>query len=383
MRRAGGVLPCCARNVLKCVDCFLGKTVVQRGRIRTVESEYGVRLPSFPAIPDLSLGKTALLDDGRHEPLFAFPAPRADFDQVARLDPTRVEIDAKPPPVGRSWPRGPFNSLVLHLLALLVVIGWPSPTPANIPAPIPVALVIEQPPPQPAEPKPAPTPLPGRRASDDFAEVPAAKPERGDGDAAPSAGEPQPAAAEAQSAAAPPSPPAPEPDRPKEEPSAEPRPAAAEAQLAAMAPPPMPPKRAAPTTPAAVRPPKPLGSEWPLPLYADHPQAPVHAAWLVGPSAIRDEYCARLLHLTLRNIDLLPLSAIGARRGETVVTFRLTGDGTLNSVRVEQSSGYPDIDQRIARMVLAVGRFPPLPPWIQGQWMDFTFTLHFPHPLQR
>jgi TonB family protein len=87
--------------------------------------------------------------------------------------------------------------------------------------------------------------------------------------------------------------------------------------------------------------------------------------------------------LTLRNIGLLPLAAIGARHGETTVTFRLTGDGIVNSVKVDRSSGYPDIDQKIAQMVLAVGRFPPLPQSIPGQWVDFTFDLRFPHPLQR
>jgi protein TonB len=385
MRQAGGVLPCCVRDVLKCSDCFLGKTVVQRGRIRTVESEYGVRLSRSPAIRDLSLGKTALLDDGRHEPLFAFATPRAAFAEVARLDPTRVEFDAKPPPIGRGSPRGSFDSLILHLLALLVIIGWPSQIPADIPAPIPVELVIEQPPPPPpAEPKPRANPAQGRHASDDFAEVAAPKPDKGAGDAAAAnAGEPQPSATQAQSPLAPPSPAAPEPDRPKEETLAEPQPSTAETRVAAVTPPPLPPKPAAPRTQAVLRTPKPLGSEWPLPLETDHPQAPVHAARLVGPAAIRDEYCARLLSLTLRNIGLLPLSAIGARHGQTSVQFRVTGDGTLNSVKVVQSSGYPDIDVRVAQMVLAVGRFPPLPQWIRGEWMDFTFDLRFPHPSQR
>jgi TonB family protein len=154
-----------------------------------------------------------------------------------------------------------------------------------------------------------------------------------------------------------------------------------------VAPPPLPPKPApakpAPQTQATVRTPKPPGWTWPLPLHQTHPQVAAHLARLTGPSATRDEYCVRLLSLTLRNIGLLPLAAIGARHGETTVTFRLDGDGTLNSVKVERSSGYPDIDQKIAQMVIAVGAFPPLPQWIPGRWMDFTFDLHFPHPLQR
>jgi len=90
-----------------------------------------------------------------------------------------------------------------------------------------------------------------------------------------------------------------------------------------------------------------------------------------------------LLELLLRHLDLLPLSYVGARRGMTVLTIRVLADGKINSMRISQSSGYSDIDERVEKMVIAVGRLPPLPQWIQGQWMDFTFQLHFPHPLQR
>jgi TonB family protein len=352
-----------------------------------VESENGVRLPSSPDTADLALGETAPPGEGRREPVLASSAPRGEFDEVIRLDPTRGGFEPEPPPVGRGWPRGPIDSLILHLLALVMIIGWPSQTPANIPAPIPVELVIEPPPPsQMAEPKPPANPLQGRRASEDIAEALSPKLEKGAGDAARSAGEPQPPGAETQSTAAPPLLSPAEPDRPAEPASADPQPPAAETQVATVAPP-LPPKPAAakpmPQTQATVRTPKPLGSAWPLPLYQDHPQVAAHLARLTGPSAARDEYCARLLSLTLRNIALLPLAAIGTRHGETTVTFRLGGDGTLNSVKVARSSGYSDIDEKIAQMVIAVGSFPPLPQWIPGSWMDFTFDLHFPHPLQR
>jgi TonB family protein len=351
------------------------------------ESEYGVRLPNSPDTADPALGETAPPGDRRHEPVLAFSAPRGAADVVIRLDPTRVGFEPNPPPVERGWPRGPIDSFILHLLALVIIAFWPAQTPPDIPMPIPVALVVEPPPPQPAEPKPTANPPQGRRASEDFAEAPSRKLEKGAGDTPPSAGEPQPSAAETQSTAAPPLPSPAEPDRPTEPAAAEPQPAAAETRVAAVAPPPLPPKPAAakptPPTQAALRTPKPLGSAWPLPLYQPHPQVAAHLARLTGPSAARDEYCARLLSLTLRNIALLPLAAIGTRHGETTVTFRLEGDGTLNSVKVARSSGYPDIDQKIAQMVIAVGPFPPLPQWIPGPWMDFTFDLHFPHPLQR
>ena len=345
-----------------------------------VESEHGVRLPGSRDTPDLALG------DGRHEPVLASSARDGEFDEIIRLDPTRRGFEPNPPPVGRGSPRGPIDSLILHLLALVMITLWPSQTPADIPTPIPVDLVLEQPPP-PAEPKPAANPMQGRRASEDFAEAASPKLEPGTGEAPPSAGEPQPPTAETQTAAAPPLLPPPEPQRPTEPASAGPQPPVTETQVATVAPPPVPPTpapaRPTPPTQATVRTPKPLGSAWPLPLYQTHPQVAAHLARLTGPSAARDEYCARLLSLTLRNFGLLPLAAIGTRHGETTVTFRLEGDGTLNSVKVARSSGYPDIDEKITQMVIAVGSFPPLPQWIPGSWMDFTFDLHFPHPLQR
>jgi TonB family protein len=66
-----------------------------------------------------------------------------------------------------------------------------------------------------------------------------------------------------------------------------------------------------------------------------------------------------------------------------VLTIRILGDGTINSVKLAQSSGYTDIDQRIQRMVFAVGQYPPLPPRMPGTWMDFTFLMVFPDALER
>ena len=45
-----------------------------------------------------------------------------------------------------------------------------------------------------------------------------------------------------------------------------------------------------------------------------------------------------------------------------------------------QSSGYPDIDARVIKVVAAVGRFPPLPPWIDQPSWDINFHLRFPFP---
>ena len=41
------------------------------------------------------------------------------------------------------------------------------------------------------------------------------------------------------------------------------------------------------------------------------------------------------------------------------------------------------IDERIERMVAAVGRFPPLPQWFQGPAMELRLRLQFPEALER
>ena len=136
-----------------------------------------------------------------------------------------------------------------------------------------------------------------------------------------------------------------------------------------------PPKSKPPRQQTAMRMPQPLGDVWPLPL---HPNEARRTAAHIGPTATRDEYCAYALSLTLRHLDLLPESLIAARRGTTLVSLRVLYDGTVENVMIARSSGYPDIDERVEKMVLAVGRFPPLPQWVPGRWMDFTFQLHFP-----
>jgi len=80
---------------------------------------------------------------------------------------------------------------------------------------------------------------------------------------------------------------------------------------------------------------------------------------------------------------MLPLSMVGPRRGITTLTIRVLDDGTVARIAIAQSSGYPDIDERIERMVAAVGRFPPLPQWFQGPRMELRLRLQFPEALER
>ncbi|MGE5268358.1 MAG: TonB family protein, partial [Thiohalocapsa sp.] len=251
-------------------------------------------------------------------------------------------------------------------------------TPPEISPPIPIQLVIEQPPPpQPAQPKPPAKPPVGRYASDDFAAVEGPN-VMGRSDPAPEPPVPQPPPEPQTVLVAPPLPtpaPTPLPEQLTDDllsSAVETRTAVADLVL--------PPKAAPPKRPAKRKAIEALQTAWPLPLDTSAPA--VRSARLRGADAVRDEYCARALSLTLRHISLLPLSLTGMRKGQTVLAIQVLGDGTINGVKVARSSGYPDIDERVERMVLEVGRFPPLPTWM-GPSMDFTFQLHFPNKFQQ
>jgi TonB family protein len=338
---------------------------------RVMSDRIAAQLTDFPETIDLAFAAKELPGDGRHEPPAASTARRADVTDVARLDPTRTDFDSDPKPPERRVLGGPIASLLFHLVPLLALVTWMRP-PLQIPPPIPIQLVVEQPPPpppapQPALPKPEPKPPPGRRASDDMGEVGPPKPEKGADIAPPTSGEPQPpaAAAEAKPIVAPPEPPP------------EPAPVAAEVL------PPPPPKPAPPKREAAVPLPKPDGWILPFPLNANQTHEASRSARFPGPAASRDEYCAYALTLALQHINLLPLSLLGARHGDTAVAIVLHIDGSIDSVRVVRGSDYSDIDERVVQMVWAVGRFPPLPSWVPGPLAQFTFHLHFPNPSER
>jgi TonB family protein len=243
---------------------------------------------------------------------------------------------------------GLVGSLVLHLLPLLLLVSWAS-APADIP--IPVQLVIETPPPPPVAQEARKPPPRGPLASEDMGAPEAKRPEP---TAAPDEPAPPPEPTETQTAMVTPPPPKPEPPR--------------EAAAAPLPKPTPPPK----STPAVHRPQPVLR----LPL-------PLQPGRVPGPAATRDEYLAYLVALTRRHLDLLPLSMVGARRGETTLTIRVLDDGTVARIAVAQGSGYPDIDERIERMVAAVGRFPPLPQWFQGPSMELRLRLQFPEALER
>jgi TonB family protein len=327
----------------------------------------------------------APLDEARSEPLLpADPASVPPADQASNSGPIADDIagdrrepaapDAAPasppperaPPVGsrqRTGPFGPIGSLVLHLLPLLLLLNWSMRPPAEA-MPIPVRLVFPPPPP-PTKPravkplaKPAVRPPPGRLASDDIGDT---KTHGHD-----------PAKSEAVAA-----------DKPATARTPPPEP---EQKTAAAVPPPVPGASDLPNEKPVHDPPRPKPKPTvPQPLLR-RAAARIHfaarPAQFPGPAATRDEYLAYLKYLTLKHLNMLTMSMVAGRRGQTVIDILVLDDGTVATLKVGQSSGYPDIDRQIEAMIQAVGRFPPLPQWFQGPSMRLEFRIKFPEALE-
>src|SRR6202035_5026654 len=170
--------------------------------------------------------------------------------------------------------------------------------------PIPVQLVFEEPPPppQPAPTQPPPPPeqpQQGRLSSVDQGDVKPPGIGSTTSQPPPAAGDPQPNPTETETAAT------------------------------ATPPPPLPiPKPAPPKErQAAIQLPKPAGA--PVPHRDQTPHEAPRAAQVAGPAATRDEYLAYLVTLTRQHINLLPMSVIGDRRGETVISVVIRDNGAI------------------------------------------------------
>jgi TonB family protein len=291
------------------------------------------------------------------EPTLAAAPFFIEFDEPDRLDPERLGLTWElVPAVVRSIElRSPFVSLAIHLLPALVIILLPLLV-IEPPPPIPVQLVFEEAPPPAPEPQQQQQQQPkwetGRLSSVDTGVV---KPNLDLGRSAdalqpPSAAEQQQNPAETQTTAVVPPPPMPLPK-------------------------PAPPKE----KPAPIQMPKPSGAN--VPRREETPHEIARSARVPGTAAARDDYLAYLVTLTRQHINLLPMSIVGERRGETVISVMVYADGRIGPLSILRGSGYPDIDQRIQAMVAAVGKFPPLPQWYQGEAVQLELTLRFPDAL--
>jgi TonB family protein len=306
--------------------------------------------------------------ESEREPALFFVAP-AEANARGLMGPGFRRDDERTLPVKEQqrWSRlrGPVGSLILHLLPLLLLIDWPMSPPAEV-EPIPVQLVLEPPPkaaPAPLQPQPKPPAPPprGRLASEDLGEPEAKEVDKPKGD-------PPPADQAAKA----------------ETPRSETKPPDKPQQLAAVAPPPLPPAKAdAPKPEPVPKPaPKPTPAAHQVPRRVEDPGnlAPRHARF-PGPAATRDEYLAYMHSLIRQHYNLLSSGELGSRRGMVVVEFVVLDDGKIALLKVRRSSGWPDIDNRVAEMVAAVGHFPPLPQWFQGLAMPFEFGFPFPEAL--
>ncbi len=320
---------------------------------------------TFEAIIGDRVVDDAAADSERCEPKLAALPLFVEFGEPARLDPERAGLiwEVRTAAQWAIQLRSPLVSLAFHLLPLLIVLLLPLIM-TEPPAPIPVQLVFEPPPPPPPPPPPQPQPQPpqpepkmetGRLASVDMGVV---KPDMDLGRAAdpvpqPAAGAPQQTPTETQTAATttPPPPPLPMPK-------------------------PVPPKEHH----SAIQLPKPSGAN--VPHHEEVPREAQHSAHYPGTAATRDEYFAYLVTLTQRHIDVLPQALAHQRHGETALSIQVQSNGSVLGITVVQSCGDAELDQRVVAMVRAVGRFPPLPQWFQGEAMDMVFRVNFPLMLQ-
>ena len=271
---------------------------------------------------------------------------------------------------------GPIGSVVLHLLPLLLLVEWPMAAPPEV-EPIAVQLVLAPPPPeQPLRPVPPPQfkpPPPGRIASEDLGDTQAKQTSREAGDAPAAKDLPPPEVRPSETPqetadVVPPPPPE------------EPQPPPSDTQTAAIIPPP-PPEKPEPPKPKPKPNPNPTAQQ--ASHQTDEPGHTVaHRARYPGPAATRDEYLAYVHSLIRQHYNLLPLSMIGGRRGEAQIEFVVLDDGTIEMIKVRQSSGWQDIDARVELMIAAVRRVPPLPQWFQGSSMALILNLPFPDALR-
>ncbi|HZU91259.1 MAG TPA: TonB C-terminal domain-containing protein [Stellaceae bacterium] len=281
------------------------------------------------------------------------PEPPARREPILGEPPTAPEREDPRRRAERSWRErlpGPAGSFGLHLAVLLAVLfGWRMPPPIEHP-PIPVQIVFRPPP----APKPPPRRAQRRPPPPHVQRGPIASADFGDTDKR-DLGPVNSSGLTPGGALLPL-------DTPK--PPTLPNPA-----LTKTAAVPKPLEKPRPPERRAVR-----RSSYPR-------RMTMRLAKYPGPAATKSEYLAYLVALTRQHLNLLPLSLVGQRRGETVIGVLVLDDGTIAMLKVVKSSGYPDIDERVERMIAADRRFPPLPQWFQGPSMQLEFRLRFPEAL--
>jgi len=303
-------------------------------------------------------------EDGRVEPMAMAKPRRTEADGVAPLDKSLfgffAQADTEETPRRRSAAITVAVSLGFHAAALLLLLTLLTSAPTELSGAIPVQLVIEA---SSGSSQPVQPTLSAAEDVPDTVEAPpAATARRPPPMVKVAAVVPPPLkpAAPRHSAAKPAAPVA----------APQPQPAAA-ISLPEALPPAAEGKVAAKPAEAAT------GSAQPSPAAQASAAASAPAAQTGHGS-----YLDYLVALTKEHFDVLPLSFLAGRHGHAVLTVTVMEDGTIARIAVKQGSGYPDIDERIGRMVAAVGRFPPVPANFQKPSANLDFKLTFPDALQ-
>ncbi len=98
-----------------------------------------------------------------------------------------------------------------------------------------------------------------------------------------------------------------------------------------------------------------------------------------GDNSVVDSWYARLVEQRIgANWLKTSLGPLG-RRARTVISFEIVSDGTIEKIRIQQSSGIRSVDLAAERAVQASNPLPPVPPKFVGRRLRFVAHFEYPH----
>jgi protein TonB len=98
----------------------------------------------------------------------------------------------------------------------------------------------------------------------------------------------------------------------------------------------------------------------------------------INPSAVLQTYGATIIRPHLLRYYSYPASARSKREeGVVVVSFRITRQGRLLSHSISKSSGHAELDNEALATLHRAEPFPPPPPGLTDQQLDFTLPMRY------
>ena len=97
-----------------------------------------------------------------------------------------------------------------------------------------------------------------------------------------------------------------------------------------------------------------------------------------GENSVVDSWYARLVEQRIGSNWLKTSLGTLGRRAHTVISFEIAPDGTIEKIRIQQSSGIRSVDLAAERAVEASHPLPPVPPRFVGRRPRF--VAHFEYP---